>query len=419
MKKNDTTSEDLALFRYSLIAPALQGTFSEKNMNRYFLDVASKQYNLPDGSEKTFNVNTIKHWYYDYKKGGFSALKHTIRSDFGISKKIPISVLEDINEICKTRTKITKRALYKELCNMGVLDSLNVAESTFYRFLSLNQTNLNADSSNECKAYQAKFSNDIWQADTSPVMRIKINNSSQPVHLLHIIDDASRLIVGYALSFADNAIVFQDTLKKAVKTFGIPKILYVDNGKTYSNKQLSLICANLGIQLIHAKPYSPRGKGKVERCFRTVQDKFFNTLDWNTFSDIDQLLNMYSDFLCSSYQNSIHSALNESPRDRFIKDFDNIKRKSDDYIDECFLHTDSRKVRNDATISFCNRFYEVPQEFINKTIVIKYKPSVFDELFIYDNSNQRICSIKPVDKVTNSTLARSQYPRMYTGDEND
>ncbi len=89
-------------------------------------------------------------------------------------------------------------------------------------------------------------------------MRIKVNNKSEVVYLVHIIDDASRLIVGQALTFHDNAVFFQNVLKRAVKTYGIPKVLYVDNGSPYSNEQLSLICANLGIHLIHAKPYSPR-----------------------------------------------------------------------------------------------------------------------------------------------------------------
>jgi transposase InsO family protein len=33
---------------------------------------------------------------------------------------------------------------------------------------------------------------------------------------------------------------------------------------------LALVCAKLGIALIHARPYRPQGKGKIERFFRTV-----------------------------------------------------------------------------------------------------------------------------------------------------
>lgn len=93
-------------------------------------------------------------------------------------------------------------------------------------------------------------------------MRIKIDNKSTIVYLVHIIDDASRMIVGEILTFHDTAVCFQKVLKTAVKTYGIPKVLYVDNGAPYANEQLSLICANLGIHLIHAKPYTPKREGQ-------------------------------------------------------------------------------------------------------------------------------------------------------------
>lgn len=251
--------EKIALFRYSLIVPALNGTYTQKSMNEYFIDVALKKHTLPNGTERYFDVNSIKHWYYMYKKFGFDGLKPGVRSDYGKSKKIPISILETIREIKETRKNITKRGLYEELCSMGEIKKIEVAESTFYRFLRLNSFSLaNDDNSNECKAYEAATANDIWQADTSNVMKIKVGNKMQTVYLVQIIDDASRLIVGQLLTFNDNSIIFQDVLKKAIKTYGIPKVLYVDNGSPYANEQLNLICANVGIHLIHAKPYSPR-----------------------------------------------------------------------------------------------------------------------------------------------------------------
>ena len=250
-----------ALFRYSLIVPALNETFTEKSMNEYFINVANKEHELPDGTKKYFAANSIKRWFYLYKKYGFDGLKQGYRKDRGASKKIPMSILDTIDEIKKYKRHITKRELYEELCSMGELRKADVAESTFYRFLSLNEES-GAISGKECKAYEAATANDIWQADTSQVMRIKINNKSEIVYLVQIIDDASRMIVGQALTFHDNAVFFQKVLKSAVKTYGIPKVLYVDNGSPYANEQLSLICANLGIHLVHAKPYSPRRKRK-------------------------------------------------------------------------------------------------------------------------------------------------------------
>ena len=60
--------EDIGLFRYSLIVPAINETFVEKSRNEYFINVASKEHTLPNGTKKIFSVNSIKSWYYQYKK---------------------------------------------------------------------------------------------------------------------------------------------------------------------------------------------------------------------------------------------------------------------------------------------------------------------------------------------------------------
>ena len=157
------------------------------------------------------------------------------------------------------------------------------------------------------------------------------------------------------------------------------------------------------------------GKGKVERCFRTVKDKFFNCLDWNSITDIEQVQNMYTEFLNKENINKEHSAIKQTPRERFMQDFSNIKRITDDDIEECFLHRETRNVRNDATISFRNFLYEVPQEFIKKAIVIKFKPTQIDELYIYNDKNERVCSIRAIDKVSNSKMKRNEKISMYRG----
>lgn len=124
---------------------------------------------------------------------------------------------------------------------------------------------------------------------------------------------------------------------------------------------------------------------------------------------------MYTEFLNKEYINKEHSAIKQTPRERFMQDFSNIKRITDDDIEECFLHRETRNVRNDATISFRNFLYEVPQEFIKKAIVIKFKPTQIDELYIYNDKNERVCIIRAIDKVSNSKMKRNEKISMYRG----
>src|SRR5438309_10474324 len=70
---------------------------------------------------------------------------------------------------------------------------------------------------------------------------------------------------------------------------GIPLRLYVDNGSAFRSHHLALVCARLGMTLIHARPCQPQGKGKQERFFRTVRMQLLPTLGEDDFTNLDAL----------------------------------------------------------------------------------------------------------------------------------
>ena len=160
------------------------------------------------------------------------------------------------------------------------------------------------------------------------------------------------------------------------------------------------------------------GKGKCERLFRTVKDGFFNTIDWNLIKNIEQVQEMYNEYLKDNYLNTRHSSIDMAPKERFMKDYENISRKTNEEIDECFLHRVTRQVKSDSTISLNNTIYEVPQQYIKKNIIIKYKPEDLRELYIYNDDNQRKETIKAVDKISNSKYKRQEIVNLYREGEN-
>ena len=99
-----------------------------------------------------------------------------------------------------------------------------------------------------------------------------------------IIDDHSRLLVGGELFYSDNACNFQKVLKDAIATYGIPDKLYVNNGCSYSNEQLSMICVSLGILLLHTKVRDGASKGKVEamKLPGNIPENLFHASGWMT-----------------------------------------------------------------------------------------------------------------------------------------
>ncbi|ODT02981.1 MAG: hypothetical protein ABS52_11095 [Gemmatimonadetes bacterium SCN 70-22] len=60
-------------------------------------------------------------------------------------------------------------------------------------------------------------------------------------------------------------------LREAMMRFGRPDRLYTDNGSEFRNKALREALHFAGIAHVFSKPYNPRGRGKVERVFRTIK----------------------------------------------------------------------------------------------------------------------------------------------------
>ena len=89
--------------------------------------------------------------------------------------------------------------------------------------------------------------------------------------LIAFIDDATRVIPFAAFAHAHNTTAFLPVCKQAIARRGLPMRRFVDNGANDRSQPLALVCAKLGIALIHARPYQPAGKGNIERFFRTLR----------------------------------------------------------------------------------------------------------------------------------------------------
>ena len=197
-----------------------------------------------------------------------------------------------------------------------------------------------------------------------------------------IIDDHSRLLVGGELFYNDNACNFQKVLKDAIATYGIPDKLYVDNGCSYSNEQLSMICVSLGILLLHTKIRDGASKGKVERHFRTLKERWLYTLDISSITSLAQFNTMLKDYM-RSYNTTFHRGIDSTPLERYQNSKDHPRKpQSSHWLEDCFYNRITRKVRKDSTITIDKVCYDVPMQFISAKVDIRYLPDDMDSAFI-------------------------------------
>ena len=60
---------------------------------------------------------------------------------------------------------------------------------------------------------------------------------------------------------------------------GIPDVLYTDNGSDFTSQHLEQVSADLKIRLVFSIPGKPRGRGRIERFFSTVNEMFLCELE--------------------------------------------------------------------------------------------------------------------------------------------
>lgn len=399
--------QELALFRFALIAPLVNETYEAVSKNQYFRDIASKFHTLPDGKIIQFSPATIKKWFLAYKHEGFEALMPKSRLDIGTPRNLDSNAILKILELKGIYPYITGTLIYHKLIEEGYVKENKTSLATVLRYIRDNNLKRNQIVPIDRRAFEMEFANDCWQSDTSHGPVIKVDGQKKQAYLITFLDDASRLILHGEFFFHDNAVNMQTVFKKAISKYGIPKKLFVDNGKTYKNDQLRLICASLGIDLIHAKAYSPESKGKIERSYRTIKDNWMNGINWNDYCSLEELNVDFNKYLNEKYTNKIHSSIETTPRSRYLKDIDKIKFKPIEELDNHFLHRVVRKVNNDATIQlYCNQF-EVPSYYMGQRINVRYSPIDLEKAFIFNKDNKLVNTVYPLKRVDNSKIKRN------------
>ena len=257
-KENDKNA--IALFKFAIIAPLINNNYECKSKEEFFRTAALKKYTLPSGKETILTAGTIKRWFIEYRKNGFEALKPKTRTDTGSSRKISIECIDKIEKIKEQYPYITGKGIYTKLIESGDILTKNVSLASLYRFL--NSHHFHTHNITERKAFEMEFANDCWQGDTSHGPIITIDGKKVQTYLIQLIDDASRLIVGYEFFLNDNAINFQLVLKQAIKTYGVPKKIFVDNRNTIQKPTTKTNMCHIRNSIDTCKSLFPRIESK-------------------------------------------------------------------------------------------------------------------------------------------------------------
>ena len=372
----------VAAFRFSIIhefvnEPKL--AFGEQE--RLLREKYDRKWDIPYSDRSSIGRSTILRWISAYKESGgkLESLYPKDRGDRGKSRVYDRDTCLGLIRLRKEIPELPVRLFRDVAKERGVLQPDTSQDlSTLYRFLnSQGLIKKGPSPAVDRRKFDAELPNDLWQSDVMHGPKLEIGaERAGKTYLIAFIDDHSRLITHGQFYTSEALASFKLAFEQALLTRGLPRKLYVDNGAAYKSKQLQFTSASLGIALIHAQPYTPQGKGKIERFFKTVRTEFLPCFHGETLDEINEVFDLW---LREIYHERRHSATGQSPFRRFTANLECVRPAPRDLKDH-FRTILRRRVNKDRTIMANNRLFEAPVELIGERVEILFHESISEEI---------------------------------------
>ncbi len=184
-------------------------------------------------------------------------------------------------------------------------------------------------------------SNDVWIADACElgIWVFDGKNTFKP-NIVVIIDKKSRLVMGWMIS--KFPIRTEDTVgclkmavmpkrNRATTWCGKPRVLQLDNGGPFKSAQFLANLARLGTEPDYCYPECPQEKGRIERFFGTLGERFVKSFEDKIVGlqipdeeaeDVqrgraqawwDRVVSQLNDYMADYCVSRVHSAHNKTP----------------------------------------------------------------------------------------------------------
>ena len=384
-ESNSDLAREVALFRFSVIAELLHLSPGSPERAAAFRAKARRDYDIPGSNRRRVAEQTLRDWLRLYNEGGFDALHPKPRSDRGRPRRTPPAVAALLTELKERHPEWSVRTVMRQAQASGHLPpGTRLVAATVYRLLKhagLADRSPESAAAKDRRRFAFRHAGELWMSDVlhGPPAGCdpRDRRRRRKTYLIALLDDATRVVPHAAFAFAETAATFLPVLQQAVLRRGLPTRLYVDNGANYRSRQLAVVCASLGVHLIHARPYQPAGKGKIERFFRTVRAQFLAHLEEADTRSLATLNAKWGAWLEGEYHQSPHRGLDgRTPLDQWALTAENVRRADPDLdLDQLFRFRYERRVNQDRTVSLHTVLYEVDAALVGEKVTLLQDPA--------------------------------------------
>ncbi len=389
-----TQQEKLALFKYQLILPVLDGSKTRQERKEAWRELLEKEWEFPGGSKGKVSQRAVRYWLESYGKYGFSGLfygKREPKKSKGICRAILPDLLTVARELREEDSGRSVEMILQIMEEGKGLDVSSINPRTLQRYFK--RLGLKKGRSYKGKGQHERWGQDwanaLWHGDTAHTFALPDPNDPKKVKkakLVVFIDDATRVCPHGEFYFDEKLPSVLDALSKALLLRGKPKRILLDNAQTFRSTTLELMCAELDIGLAFCRPRRPQGKGKIERFIRSCKESFVNEAKKAANITTLEELNAAFDGWKERYANRIHSDLEgKSPEERWRKEEHRIDRRlSELQIRQAMMLRETRTVQySTALVLMGNREYQASRELAGLEVEIRWNPEKLDQIQIW------------------------------------
>jgi len=362
--------KEVATFRFGVIHELVNTKeLSRGEQERLIRDKCERRWNIPFSNRTRLSRTTMLRWVRLYKAGNgkIESLYSSSRSDQGASRSMDEETCLSLIALRHEFPRVTIKALISKMRERDPEVRLN--PSSVHRLLKREGLNKPMGQKPEDRRkYEAELANDIWQSDVMHGPMVRVADKMRKSYLIAFLDDHSRLVPHAEFYLSEGLACFLDAFKRGLLKRGLPRKLYTDNGAAFRSRRLEQVCASLGIALVHARPYRPQGKGKIERFFRSVREGFLTGFTGESLSDLNEAFDLW---LERSYHEVKHRTTGQTPLQRFTSNMECLRPAPADLSDH-FRILARRRVEKDRTITLNGRLFEAPVALIGKQVELLY-----------------------------------------------
>lgn len=352
-------------------------------------------------------LRTARRWVALYRQQGLCGLVRKERADRE-THRFPPELVQLIEGLALRRPPPTAASIQRRVAAIAAEQGWPVPSySTVHALIGQLDPGLVTLAHEGAKAYKERFDllyrrevdhpNTVWLGDHTSLDLVVWDERGTAVRpwLTVILDDYSRAVAGYRLSVqAPSTQQTALTLRQAIwrksdprwPVCGIPETFYTDNGADFASQHMEQVGLDLKMVLVFSFPGEPRGRGRIERFFETVNQLFLCELPGyappgrpkgRPSLTLDELDGRLRSFLLESYHHRLHSETKMAPLERWQAGAF-LPRMPDslEQLDLLLLTVaKGRKVQQDG-IHFQGLRYMDPllAAYVGETVLIRYDP---------------------------------------------